>query len=161
MKCSLCCGTILRCMMNVGLGLEARMCLSDQTCRAKQTHTGLLLVKQTFQLFTWFTALSVLFLVRRKYDGGFFFKFFQKVFPRNSVLPIPDIPTLSGRRPNWGIKNPIISILLFYLNSCVLFQLLFTPATGYRFKSLSDAPAHTIMEQVELLFNKEMRMRLA
>lgn len=60
--------------------LEARMCLSDQTCRAKRTHTGLLLVKQTFQLFTWFTALSVLFLVRRKYDGGFFSSFSRKFF---------------------------------------------------------------------------------
>lgn len=119
--------------------LEARMCLSDQTCRAKQTHTGLLPVKQTFQLFTWFTALSILFLVSRKYDV-----FFQKVFPRNSVLPIPDIPILRGHRPNWGINNPIISILLFYSNSWVLFQLLFTPATGYRFKSLSDVPAYII-----------------
>lgn len=59
------------------------------------------------------------------------------------------------------LRIPSSPFFYFNLNSCVLFQLLFTPATGYRFKSLSDAPAHTIMEQVELLFNKEMRMRLA
>lgn len=68
---------------------------------------------------------------------------FSSNVPRNSLLPIPGIPILSGCRPNWDI-NPIFSIHFFYLNSCALFQLLFTPTTGYRFKSLSNVPVYII-----------------
>lgn len=53
------------------------------------------------------------------------------------------IPILRGCRPYWDI-NPIFSIHLFYLNSCVLFQLLFTPTTGYRFTFLSNASLYII-----------------
>lgn len=68
---------------------------------------------------------------------------FSSNVPRNSLLQIPGIPILSGCRPNWDI-NPIFSIHFFYLNSCALFQLLFTPTTGYRFKSLSNVPVYII-----------------
>lgn len=72
--------------------------------------------------------------------SGFKKKFpvFQQ-FPKKLFLPI--LPR--GCRPNWDI-NPIFSIHLFYLNSCVLFQLLFTPTTGYRFMFLSNASLYII-----------------
>lgn len=118
MKCSLCCGTILRCMMNVGC-------------------------KQSFPVLTWSSDVFVWSNLRSKTDTHWtspsktnvptvhlihspvspvsseskIWWVFSSFSKKLCSPPIPDIPILSRHWPNWGINNPIISILLFYLYS--------------------------------------------
>lgn len=60
----------------------------------------------------------------------FIFIFPKQFTKKPPLLLILGIPSLS--EGTWDI-NPMISIIFFYLNSCLPFKLLVTPATGQRF----------------------------
>lgn len=83
----------------------------------------------------------------------FIFIFPKQFTKKPPLLLILGIPSLS--EGTWDI-NPMISIIFFYLNSCLPFKLLVTPATGQRFSVHDPTKRLTLHKLTTLLLTEDV-----